>query len=98
MGRDELKWCQLTHNQLMSPQGPHFCAHSTAKTNNTKSQEEWHLLVKVMFLDKTHLKKLMKIMNNRKNQWFFAALEIDFRYETKARKVMLDFKFDALYR
>ena len=25
------------------------------------------------------------------------ALEIDFRYETKARKVMVDFKFDALY-
>ena len=24
--------------------------------------------------------------------------EIDFRYETKARKVMVDFKFDALYR
>ena len=23
--------------------------------------------------------------------------EIDFRYEIKARKVMLDFKFDALY-
>ena len=22
----------------------------------------------------------------------------DFRYETKARKVMVDFKFDALYR
>ena len=23
--------------------------------------------------------------------------EIEFRYETKARKVMVDFKFDALY-
>ena len=32
MGGDELKWRQLTRNQLMSPQGPHFCAHSTAKT------------------------------------------------------------------
>ena len=31
---EELKWHQLTHNQLMSPQGPHFSAHSTAKTNN----------------------------------------------------------------
>ena len=25
------------------------------------------------------------------------APEIDFRYETKARKVVVDFKFDALY-
>ena len=29
---------------------------------------------------------------------FRRAPEIDFRYETKARKVMVDFKFDALYR
>ena len=33
MGGDELKWRQLTHNQLMSPQGPHFSPHSTAKTD-----------------------------------------------------------------
>ena len=26
----------------------------------------------------------------------FGAPEIDFHYETKARKVMVDFKFDAL--
>ena len=24
MGGEELKWRQLNHNQLMSPQGPHF--------------------------------------------------------------------------
>ena len=34
MGREELKWRQLKHNQLMSPQGPHFSPHSTAKTND----------------------------------------------------------------
>ena len=28
---------------------------------------------------------------------FWRAPEIDFRYETEARKVMVDFKFDALY-
>ena len=28
---------------------------------------------------------------------FSWAPEIDFRYEIKARKVMVDFKFDALY-
>ena len=28
---------------------------------------------------------------------FSRVPEIEFRYETKARKVMVDFKFDALY-
>ena len=37
MGGDELKWHQLTHYQLMSPQGPHFSPHSTAKTNDKSS-------------------------------------------------------------
>ena len=32
-----------------------------------------------------------------RNDGFSRAPEIDFRYETKARKVMVDFKFDALY-
>ena len=34
MSGEELKWHQLKHNQLMSPQGPHFSPHSTAKTND----------------------------------------------------------------
>ena len=33
-----------------------------------------------------------------RNDVFSWAPEIDFRYETKARKVMVDFKFHALYR
>ena len=33
VGGEELKWHQLAHNQLMSPQGPQFSPHSTAKTN-----------------------------------------------------------------
>ena len=33
-----------------------------------------------------------------RNDGFSRAPEIDFRYELKARKVMVDFKFDALYR
>ena len=33
-----------------------------------------------------------------RNDVFWQAPEIDFRYETKARKVMVVFKFDALYR
>ena len=32
-----------------------------------------------------------------RNDDFWRVPEIDLRYETKARKVMVDFKFDALY-
>ena len=34
MGREELKWRQLAHHQLMSQQGPHFSPHSKAKAND----------------------------------------------------------------
>ena len=33
-----------------------------------------------------------------RNDVFLLAPKIDFHYETEARKVMVDFKFDALYR
>ena len=33
-----------------------------------------------------------------RNDGFWQAPEIDFLYETKAKKVIVDFKFDALYR
>ena len=33
MGREELKWHQLAHHQLMSQQGPHFSPQSKAKAN-----------------------------------------------------------------
>ena len=33
-----------------------------------------------------------------RNDGYWRALEIDFHYECVARKVMVDFKFDALYR
>ena len=33
-----------------------------------------------------------------RNASLWWAPEIDFRYETEARKVMVDFKFDVLYR
>ena len=39
------------------------------------------------------------LMNlSQRNDGYWQAPEIDFRYETEARKVMVDFKFDALYR
>ena len=39
-GRGGIKWRQLTHNQLTSPRGPHFSAHSTAKTNDKRAKFE----------------------------------------------------------
>ena len=33
-----------------------------------------------------------------RNEYYSRAPEIDFRYETKARKVIVDFKFNTLYR
>ena len=33
-----------------------------------------------------------------RNDGFWRAPEIEFRNETEARKLMVDFKFDALYR
>ena len=46
--------------------------------------------------DKTRLKKLVIIIARKDG--FLWAPKINFRYETKSRKVMVDFKFDALYR
>ena len=46
------------------------------------------------------MKKLMMmkmIITIARNDSFSRVPEIDFRYEIKARKVMVDFKFYALY-
>ena len=53
-----------------------------------------------VYSEKTHMKKLMKInMNNSQVSTVFGGCQkIDFRYETKASKVMVDFKFDTPYR
>ena len=62
-----------------------------------------------VYSEKTRLKKLMMMMKmiiiiisimnkSQETTVFHRAPEIDFRCETKARKVMVDFKFDALYR
>ena len=62
-----------------------------------------------VYSEKTRLKELMMMMKmiiiiisimnkSQETTVFHRAPEIDFCYETKARKVMVDFKFDALYR
>ena len=72
MGGDGLKWRQLTHNQLMSLQGPHCSPHSTAKTND-KTQISGRMasigisdvVTASVYLEKTSLKKLMlKVLNH----------------------------------
>ena len=51
------------------------------------------------YSEKTRLKKLMMIiMNKSQERRFLAGARILFHYETEARKVMVDFKFDALCR
>ena len=56
-----------------------------------------------VYSEKTWLMMMMKmiiiiIMNKSQESTVLAGAEINFRYETKARKVMVDFKFDALSR
>ena len=41
---------------------------------------------------------MIMIMNKSQETTVFHGCQNDFRYETKARKVMVHFKFDALYR
>ena len=69
MGGEELKLHQLTHNQLMSPHGPHFSAHSTAKTNDKSTNLRKNGIIGIsdvvtasVYLEKTRLKKLMNII------------------------------------
>ena len=59
-----------------------------------------------VYSEKTRLKKLMMMLKmitsilnkSQETTVFRGAPEFDFRYETKARKMMVDFKFDAIYR
>ena len=74
MGRNELNWHQLTHNQLMSLERPHFSPHSTAKTNDKstnlrKNGVNWYKRVSTsVYSEKTHLKKLMMIIMNKSQE------------------------------
>ena len=50
-------------------------------------------------IDEDYFIIIIIIMNKSQETTFFSrARENDFRYETKARKVIVHFKFDALYR
>ena len=82
MGGEELKWHQLTHNQLMSLQGPHFCAHSTAKptikvqiSGRMASIDISDVMTASVYSEKTRLKKLMLIMNKSQESTVFGGLQ-----------------------
>ena len=109
MGREELKWRQLAHHQLVSQQGPRFSP--TVKLKPIiKAQILGKLVTSVitdvaiasLHSEKTRLKKISMIiiiitMNKSQESTLLAGSTIDFHYKTDARKVMVDFKFDALY-
>ena len=68
-GGEELKWCQIKHNQLMSLQGPHFSPRSTAKTNDKSTISGRMASIGIsdvvtasVYSEKTHLKKLIMMM------------------------------------
>ena len=72
MGGKELKWRQLTHNQLICPQGPRFCALSTAKTNDKStisgrmaSIGTSDVVTTSVYSEKTRLKLIM----NKSQEW-----------------------------
>ena len=95
VGREELKWHQLPHYQLISQQGPHFI-HAAQLKPRIKAQVSGKMMV---YSEKTPLwinwwlwYEFIAI-----NDSFWWAPEIDFHYETEARKVKVDFKSD-LYR
>ena len=76
MGGDELNWHQLTHNQLMSPQGPHL-VHTIQLKPTIKAQVSGRMasigisdvVTTSVYSEKTRLKKLMMIiMSMNKSQ------------------------------
>ena len=73
---EELKWHQLAHNQLMSPQGPHFSPHSTANTQisgKLVSSGISDVTIASVDSEKNSLMKMIMIINlyyNRKTIYY----------------------------
>ena len=94
----------------MSQQGPQFSPHSKAKANDNCTNLRKNVSTSIdvefasVYSEKSRLNKclimiIMIIMNkSQETTFFWWAPEFDFHYKTKSRKVMVDFKFDALYR
>ena len=85
MGREELKWCQLAHHQLMSQHGPHFI-HMVKLKPMIKAQISGRMVSSgisdvvfaSLYSEKTHLKKLMNmiiIMNKSQEMTVFGRCQ-----------------------
>ena len=67
MGRRNLNWRQLKHNQLMSTQGPQFSPHMTDKAQISGTMASIgisDIVTASVNSEKTHIKKCMMIMIN----------------------------------
>ena len=72
MGGEELKWRQLSHNKLLSPQGPHFSEQTVAKTNDKSTNLRRMACICIsdvvstsVYSKKTRLKKLILMIMNK---------------------------------
>ena len=101
MGGEELKWSQLAHNQLISPQGP-ILVHTVQLKPTIKAQIPGRMrssgtsaVAFASVYSEIPSEEVDDYDNYyyeiARNDGFWRAPEIDFRYETKARKVMVDF-------
>ena len=68
---DELKWRQLTHNQLMSPKRPHFSPTIKAQISGRMATIISDVVTASVYSEKTRLKKLMLIMNKSQETTVF---------------------------
>ena len=85
----------LVHTEKLEPKGP--------ISERLVSSDISHVAFASVLLGENPSEEVDDYNNNyyyefiARNNGFWRAPEIDFRYERKARKVMVDFKFDALY-
>ena len=74
-------------------------AHSSGRIVSSSISD---VVITSVHSEKTRLNKLMMtkmiIIIIMKKRHFKRSPETDYRHETQARKMMVDFKFDALYR
>ena len=89
---EEFKWHRhliLVHTVQLKPM---IKSHSSGRKVCSGISD---VVIASVHSEKTRLKKSMMII--MKNDSFWRSPETDFCHETEARKVMVDFKFNALY-
>ena len=87
MGGEELKGHQLAHNQLISLQVHHFSPQISAETNEILCS------IQVSIHREPPEVSLVKKVNRK-----FELVGMTSALKLRPEKVMVDFKFDALYR